>query len=377
MLAVACFPAMPLLSRLLLAVLLVPGLRADESRRFFDFAPVSHANPVVASIDDGRIEIPLSELRGYRDAEKLNVITDPASLAQKRAVLEDLLNEYLFVDEAYRTGVPDSPGFVRQMEVTRTMVLSDFMSMRAQQAAPPALDGADAGAALAGKLFESTDIVVSNEAYGIFKRAAGQVAEAGAALRPGLLPAQREEIEETMRRVVTGTPEAMLVRYADRTISLRQVLAIYAGLPAEKRPPVQTPAGFIDMIKPLILPELMVIEAVKRGIELEPAFRQKLIQNRNALLRFHAHGMVERRANELLQAPDLEVRLRDYHKLYQSFYVTGDRAGGQRPATYEESRAQVEGDYSVALRDRLLAEQAGILRRTRTVRIDEQALTAL
>jgi hypothetical protein len=368
---------MSAVTRLLLVISLASGLRGDESRRLFDFTPVSDANPVVASIDGGRIEITLGELRGYREAERLNAITDPASLAQKRAVLEDLLKEYLFVDEAYRTGVPESPGFVRQMEATRTMVLSDFMSMRAQQAAPPAADGTDAAAALAERLFEATDIVVSNEAYEVFKLGARRVAEAGAALRPGLPPAQRAEIEENMRRVVTGTPEAMLVRYADRTISLRQVLAIYAGLPVEKRPPVQTPEGFIDMIKPLILPELMVIEAVKRGIEAEPAFRQKLIQNRNALLRFHAHGMVERRANELLQAPDLETRLRAYHKLYQPFYVVGDRAGGQRPATYEESRAQVEGDYSVALRDRLLAEQAGVLRKTRAVTINENVLAAL
>lgn len=363
--------------RLLLAALLIPAAWADESRRLFDFATVSDANPVVASIDGGRVEIPLSELRGYRDAEKLNAIRDPASLAQKRAVLEDLLNEYLFVDEAYRTGVPESPGFARQMAATRTMVLSDLMAMRAQQAAPAATDGTDAGAALAEKLFEATDVVVSNEAYEVFKRGAQQVVEAGAVLRPGLPPEQREEIEGRMRRVVAGTPEAVLVRYADRTISLRQVLVIYAGLPAEKRPAVQTPAGFIDMIKPLILPELMVMEAVRRGIEAEPVFRQKLIQNRNALLRFHAQGLAERRTNELLQAPDLEERLRAYHQLHQSSYVVTDAAGNRRPATYEESRAQVEGDYSVTLRDRLLAEQADDLRKSRTVQVDEKALAAL
>jgi hypothetical protein len=226
-------------------------------------------------------------------------------------------------------------------------------------------------------LFEATDIVVSNEAYEIFKSGARQVAAASSALRPGLPPAEREAVMDGMRRVVAGTPEAVLVRYADRTISVHEVLVIYAGLPPEKRPAVQTQAGFVDMIKPLILPELMVIEAVKRGIEAEPAYRQKLIQNRNALLRFHVQGAVERRTNELLRASDLEAQLREYHRRHQALYTVVDASGRPRAATYEESRARVEGDYSVALRDRLLAEQAEALRRTRTVRVDEQALAAL
>jgi hypothetical protein len=104
--------------------------QADESRRFFDFTPATPNNPVVATID-GTIEIPLSELRGYRDAERLHAITDPASLAQKRAVLDDLLGEYLLVDEAHRSGVVQSPAFTKQMEATRTLILTDLISTRA------------------------------------------------------------------------------------------------------------------------------------------------------------------------------------------------------------------------------------------------------
>src|SRR6185369_11804282 len=94
---------------------------ADESRRFFDFTPIAADNPVVATIDD-TIKIPLSELRAYRTGERLQAKTD--TLAEKRALLEDMLNEYLFVDEAYRTGVVESPRFSKQMEATRTMILT-------------------------------------------------------------------------------------------------------------------------------------------------------------------------------------------------------------------------------------------------------------
>src|SRR6478735_5181625 len=105
----------------LVSIALALAARAEDSRRLFDFTPVSPENPIVAVIDD--IEIPLSELRAYRDAERRQAVTDAASLPQRRAVLDDLINEYLHVDAAYRAGVPDSPGFARQMVATRTMIL--------------------------------------------------------------------------------------------------------------------------------------------------------------------------------------------------------------------------------------------------------------
>ena len=173
-----------------------------------------------------------------------------------------------------------------------------------------------------------------------------------------------------------NAPETVLVRYEGRTISVRQVLAIYAGLPVEKRPAVQTEAGMINLFKPLVLPELMAIEATKRGIAAEPVFQQKIIQNRNALLRFQAQGLVERRANELLHAPDLEARLREWHASHRASYAVIEK-GQRREATFAEARAQVESDYSVVVRDRLLAEQLTALRQQRDIRIDERTLAAL
>ena len=342
---------------------------ADESRRFFDFTPVSAANPVVATIG-GTIEIPLSELRGYRDAERPQAVTDPANLAQKRAVLEDLLNEYIHVDEAYRTGVPASPGFARQMEATRTMILTDFMAARAADeklvTVPEAITGA--ALAMAEKLFAATAIEVSNEAYALLKRSAQLIDEAAGP------PA---EVSARLQAIVGRTPEAVLVRYEERSISVHQILAIYAGLPAARRPAVQTQAGLIDMIKPLILPELMALEATRRGIAAEPAFQQKLIQNRNALLRFHTQGQVERRAVELMNEPGIEAQLHAWYEAHRADYALVEAGGQRRPATFAEARARIEGDYSVGLRDRLLAERVQELRKARTITVDEAVLRSL
>ncbi len=336
----------------------------EFARRFFDFTPVSAENPVVATID-GTVQIPLSELRGYRDAERPRTITDPANLAQKRAVLDDLVNEYLYVDDAYRAGVPESAAFSRRMDATRTMLLSDFMSVRAIETKPLAtMPDREAAAAMAEKLFDAANIEVSNEAYDLLKKSAFVVDQAA-------------ENSPQLAAVVKHAPDATLVRYEDRTISVHQILAIYAGLPVAKRPRVATEAGLIAMIKPLIAPELMALEAAKRGIAAEPAFQHKLIQNRNALLRFHVHGAIESQANAVLNGPDLEPQLAAWYRTHAEFYATPATSGGKTIPTLAAVRDRALADFSVDLRDRLLAEKAQALRRERHVAIDEKALQAL
>jgi hypothetical protein len=54
-----------------------------------------------------------------------------------------------------------------------------------------------------------------------------------------------------------------------------------------------------------------------------------------------------------------------------------DGAGGQRPATFEESAGQVEGDYSVDVREKLLAERARELRQVRAITVDDAVLARL
>lgn len=359
-----------------------PGTsRADESRRFFDFTPVSATNPVVATVD-GTVQIPLSELRGYRDAERPKAITDATSLAQKRAVLEDLINEYLYVDDAYRAGVPETPAFSRRMEATRTMILTDFMAARAADTnTAAAVEGGSAGVALAERLFEAASIEVSNEAYAILKRAAKAIDTAAASAPLDAAGGGQEEIAQRLHAIIGTTPEAVLVRYESKSISVRQILAIYAGLSAAKRPHVETEAGVIALIKPLILPELMALEAARRGISAEPAFQQKLVQNRNALLRFHAHGAIESRANEILKGPDLEARLEAYYREHLTRYAAAPTVEGEatqkKPLPFAQVANRVLGDFSVDLRDRLLAEKARELRRTREVVVDEEVLGSL
>jgi hypothetical protein len=356
-----------------LAPMLVATAQGDESRRLFDFAPVSATNPVVATIDDA-IEIPLSELRAYREAEHIGVSLDNANIAGKRALLEELIDEYLSVDDAYRNGVTQAPGFLKRMNATRTMILTDFLANQVlREKGEPSAAADDPVAKLGERLFDAAVIEISNESYAVVQQAAKEidaVSATGAQLGPvSLSPPPAEKL----RMIVRQTPESVLVRYDGKSISVHQLLAIYAGLPPP-RPELGTHDGLLGMIKPFVIPELMALEAVKRGIDREPAFREKLIQTRNALLRFQMQGDVDRQANELMNRPDVESQIHSWYDSHRTNYRGAAPESGNHISTYAEVRSQVEADYSVVLRDRLLAERSKALRKTRLVKIDEKAL---
>lgn len=348
--------------------------RADESRRLFDFTPVSADNPVVATVA-GTIQIPLSELRAYRTGERLQAKTDTP--AQRRALVDDLLNEYLFVDEAYRAGVVESPRFAKQMEATRTMILTDFMATRAMiEKGPTSPDAGDAAAALADRLFDTAAIDISNEAYAVIQRAAKLVDTTSAASKRGPVVDSPEDAAAKLYAIINAAPEAVAVRYEGGALSIHEILSIYSGLPAP-RPPVETQEGFIAMIKPLITPELMASEAVRRGIAREAEFQNKLVQNRNALLRFQAHGTIEAQANAVIRSPDLEAQLQPWYRAHADAYAVPVARGGKKIPPYAEARDRALADFSVELVERLQAEKARELRKLRAVTIDEEVLGRL
>lgn len=376
-----------LLAGVLLGLSIV-AVRADDARRLFDVTPLSPHNPAVATID-GAVTIPLSELQGYKNAERAHAIADPASLAQKRAVLDALVDEYLLVDEAYRTGVPQSPGFVKQVAATRTMILTDLMSARAIEAAQKAgktqattarqdvKPPPDPVTAMAARLFDQTPVDISNEAFAIVKRAAHAIDAVTAKAQRGPELEPRQESMAKLHAIVDRVPSATLATYDGKTISIQQVVGIYAGLPSP-RPNLYTEQGLVDFIKPLIEPELMAIEAEKEGIAGDPAFVMKLQQNENVLLRFHMQGAIEQRANERLHAPDFPQQLQAWYDDHKADYTLPAEDG--KPArlqTFDQVKERVQADYSVGVVERLKAEEVATLRKSHSVTVNEAALRML
>ncbi|MDB6018422.1 MAG: hypothetical protein JWR19_2911 [Pedosphaera sp.] len=333
------------------------------ARRLFDFTPVSTNNPIVARIG-GSLEIPVSEYLAYRKAEHLSTITNTLDLNQKKELLNGLIDQYLLVDEACRTGADQHPGFTSRMDYTRTIMLSDFLVAQEVEAKVKTADEYNQLLEnLKNRLFDAATIDVSIGDYDKLKIAAREINATGAS------PSSSPKI----RTLLENMSDSVLARYNGTAITVKQVLAIYAPLHAP-RPPLESNDDLINLLKPLIVPELMAAEARRLGIESQPAFQNKLIENRNALLRIHMRGLIEAQANQELKAPGLDQRIQSWYQQNAEQYAVPATNGVKTIPTYAAIKKRLAGDYSVDLRDRIQAEKVRALRKAHPVEIIEAIL---
>src|SRR5437899_6484231 len=74
----------------------------EDVRRLYDLTPVSTNNPVLASVKECQIEIPVSEYRAYINSAFIpGKEGKTLAPAEKRAKLDELLNEYFWVWQGY------------------------------------------------------------------------------------------------------------------------------------------------------------------------------------------------------------------------------------------------------------------------------------
>ncbi len=343
---------------------------SDCSRRIFDFTPVSRTNPVLARIN-GSNSISESEFVAYRKAEHLSTINEHLTLNRKKEILNDLIDEYLLIDAAYQSGADQHPEFVKRMDFTRTLILSDFLVSEEVEA--KAKTGEEYNKLLdelQNRLFDAATIDVSVQSYDVLKNAAKEVDAIGT-------PGKGEStVGAKARGIVEKMTDTVLARYNGEVVTVKEILAVYIPLHVP-RPRLETEDDLVKLLKPLIVPELMAAEAKMRGMESLPAFQNKIVENRNALLRIYMHGLINTEANQQLAAPNLDVRIKSwYHENARKYAVHGADGAETIPA-YETIGARLEGDYSEDLRNRIKEEKLQDLRKGRDIQIDEAVLKGL
>jgi hypothetical protein len=356
---------------LLLAGLLTVGKPSNLGattfeRRLFDFSPVSATNPVVARIDT--IEIPMSEYRAYIAAEKQIIIRTNSTFTERKAILDDLIGEYLLVNDAYRDGIDQHSDFIRKMDYTRTILLSEFLTAQEVDAkAKTAEEYNHLLGDLQNRVFEAAEIIVSNEAFDKLKKAAREINASDPTAT------DRKAAMAKIRAIMENTDDSVLARYNTEKVTVKEVLAIYANLHAP-RPQLETNQDLIDILKPLVMPSLLAAEARKRGIGNLADFKNKVEQNRNALLRIYEHGVLQQQASDGMKAPDLSDRLQSWYKQNEDRYAMDGPSGSKTTPPYSEVRERVEGDYSVDLWEHAEADKIRSLRKSYRVEINDAVL---
>jgi len=343
---------------------------SDCARRCFDFTPLSRTNPALARINTS-IAIPVSEFLAYQKAEHLSTLKEHLDSAKKKEILNDLIDEYLLVDEAYKAGADRNPEFSKRMEFTRTLIFSDLLVT--DEVETKAKTGEEYNKLLGqleDRLFDAATIDVSVQAYDVLKNAAKEIDALGP---PGkgesTVGAKAHEILEKMA-------DTVLARYNGEVVTVKEILAVYIPLHVP-RPRLETEDDLVKMLKPLIVPALMAAEAKRRGMEALPAFQEKIIENRNALLRIYVHGMVNGEANRQLTAPNLDARMKSWYRQNAKQYAVRGADGAETIPAYETIKARLESDYSEDLRDRIRMEKLRALRKTCDIQINEAVLKGL
>jgi hypothetical protein len=336
-------------------VLLVAGAAGHP---LYDATPASAANPIVARAAGGAIAITVGELRGFVAAEPASgARRGPLTAADKRACLERLMDEQLLLWDGYRRGADRAPELVRVLEQTRSMLLLEALTRRVKAGASTTEAGEASLQKLRDRLFEATDVRVSNESYGLLE----------AILRP------------------PGGPEAAPARARERTlatsalgpITIDDVLQAHAQLPAARRPRLETREGLIDVLRGLMGQALLVAEAKRRGLERSEPVRRGVEMNRNALVRLWTVDRLEKTAAAELSQPGFDARLRLWYEgRSRSRYTYRDGSGIERTVSFATGRESIRNDYLEERIDGVRAEEVRRLRSGGDVEIDERALAA-
>jgi len=361
---------------MLTARLLAAAPAIESLHRLYDLSLVSKTNPVLANVEACSIEIPVSEFRAFLDSDL--VYTEgkrgPLTLAEKRDCLERLLDDHFLLWAAYQKKADQTPGVAGLLNTTRNMLLEEALIQReiGMTAGSPE-DYQKSSDALRQRIFDKTDIRVSNEAYATLKAAVGRLNQA-------------ETKTATNHSAGTATPDGLTARERETrlatckvgTVTIGDVLQAYEQQPADRRPDLARPDGLIALLKQMLGDALMVAEARDRGLEHSILVREKLQLNRNVLSRMWYLDQLTAQAVATLKQPGTEDKLREWYQAHlKSLYTDRDAAGAEHVVSFEGEHDRIQDDYFEDLQTRLRAETIQSLRRGRKIRIDESRLAEL
>ncbi|WP_394830360.1 hypothetical protein LVJ94_28015 [Pendulispora rubella] len=332
----------------------------EELVRLHDFSPVSDDNPVLARVDGTSIEIPVSEFRAYLKAEVSEEDRKNLDLAGKKQKLDRLVDELIFLRDAYRRNVHTRENMVRSLESTRRLLLVEFLTREeVGDKAKSADHYAVLQSALEDRLFEKATVVVSNEGYAHLKDALAQHGSG-----------KSEDLP-------TDIAAYQLAQCNEMKVSVGEAFATYVGLPPAKRPNAATQEGVSKLLKQLLMDGLKMAEARARGIDKRQAYRETVAANRASLTRMWLQDRMTDKAAQRMKTPETEVRLRKwYDDNLKSRYTYKDNKGVQKVISFETEKASIQNDYFDTVREEVRAERAAQLREGSKIEIDERLLSS-
>ena len=379
---------------------------ADVSvlHRLYDMTPVSATNPVVARAKDCGIEIPVSELRAYVDAmpdtmPNLNGSKrPPLTLDQKRASLEKLINEHFLMWAGYQERADQAPGIVRLLDVTKGLLLRETLITQVvgSKAKTPAVYQRLYGQ-LRDRIFNQTDITVSDEAYNELKAALKLPEQGITSTQSNLLseqglnqlapPMRQAVIDSIQRATQPSIPEKLTPVVRDHVfarckigfVTTGNVLDYYMQIPADKRPDLETHEGVNEILEQMLGNSLLTEEARARGLDKSPIVLEKMQLNRNMMVRTYVLDQIAGQAEARAKEPGEEARLKQWYQDHlEDRYTYKDANGKEQVIPFDpRHHERIEDDYIDDLREQMRQEYMGNLRKDHKIEINEKILAQI
>jgi hypothetical protein len=350
----------------------LPALSPSQ-RRLFDATPVSAGNPVVAEIKECAIEIPLSELQAYvRTDTPPTKVGQTLTAEEKRAELQKLLNEHLWVWAGYHAHADQDRDILGMLHITevegmRALLVRDEIESKAKSFAEYQL----LKKAFVQRLFDQAEIHISPAAYALLKPAAKRLNAAEASLRPtqeldpNNLP---DGLTQEQRLMPLATCKVATVRIGD-------FLAAYSRKPVPERANLDNQAALVSGLQDALEGALLLAEARARGLDRAPEVQHQVENDRTGLVRQWAIEEVARRADVEVHQPQSEPRIKSWYDAHRAdLYTTKDAAGKPHVLDYAENHDEVMNDYFTHRMEEMRQEQLAAYRKGRTILVNEQPL---
>lgn len=346
-----------------LSASLFPSMAAIEDiRRLYDLTPVSTNNPVLVSVKECQIEIPVSEFRAYVNSAFLpGKGGKTMTLAEKRAKLDSLLDDYFWIWEGYskKADLTD-PDILGMLSVTRSEAMKALLVEQEADVKVKSLEEYEKlKDEIRRRVFDQAEIHVSSNAYTVLTHAIGSTNATAATL----------SAED--RNLPLATCKA-------GTVSLGFFADTYLQMPPESRPDLAQPNGLEKMLREMLADDLLLAAAKERGLENADPVRTQVQADRTGLVRQWALDQVTREANQATHAPDYEKQLKKWYKAHlKTLYTTKNADGTRHVLDLEKDRDAIQGDYFNDLQERLRKEELKKMRKGKKIEANEKLLGQL
>lgn len=333
--------------------------------RLYDAAPVSPQNPVVASVKECGIEIPVGEFCAYMNMwappeKKHGLLTKD----EKLRYLQQLLDNHLLLWDGYQKQLDKTPALVEQLDYTLNLDLEEALVHREFDKKAPRTDKEkdDIISALQDQVFKAAEIHIFDDAYNQLKEI---VKEIGSASDPS-------------QKLTAKQQSVPLAAYEGGTLSIGAYLECYLAIPPNERPDIKTSDGFLKVLQQALISPLMCAEGRRQHLESSEWVTNNILLNRNTLVRMATLAWVAGEARSQTREPGWEARLKQWYEEHrQDRYTTRDRDGKEVTLAFEENKQAILNDYQEELAARLQKEEIQSLRKNRTISIDEKILDQL